>query len=76
MEDLENRKQEALRNGEPWEEEDKEFPVEEVKAFIATEEKLVVCLDTLGQDRAFSDDQRRFVLKTIQKYKHIWETEQ
>jgi len=76
LEDLENRKQEALRNGEPWEEEDKDFPVEEIKPFICSDEKLVVCLDTLGQDREFSDDQRRFVLNTILKYRSIWEGEQ
>jgi len=48
----------------------------EVGPFTSTEEKFVVCLDTLGQDRQFSDAERRFVLTTIQTYKKIWEAEQ
>jgi hypothetical protein len=32
-----------------------------------------VCLDTLGQDREFTDDQRRFVLETIKNFRAFWE---
>ncbi len=32
-----------------------------------------MCLDTLGQDREFTDDQRRFVLETIKNFRAIWE---
>ena len=48
MEELENRKQEALRNGEPFDEEEREFVLEEIKPFLSSEEKFVVCLDTMG----------------------------
>ena len=30
-------------------------------------------MDTLGQDRELTEDQRRFVLKTIAQFKQIWE---
>lgn len=32
-----------------------------------------MCLDTLGQDREFTEDQRRFVLRTVQEFIAIWE---
>lgn len=76
MEEYENRKGDALRSGDNFDEEMREFPIGEVGAFQSTEEKFVVCLDTLGQDRGFSDTERRFVLTTIQTYRKIWEAEQ
>eukprot|EP01022_Parablepharisma_sp_SALTPOND_P015998 TRINITY_DN2300_c0_g1_i1.p1 TRINITY_DN2300_c0_g1~~TRINITY_DN2300_c0_g1_i1.p1 ORF type:complete len:516 (+),score=106.09 TRINITY_DN2300_c0_g1_i1:2776-4323(+) len=33
----------------------------------------VICLDTLGQDREFTSEQKAFVLETIKKYKQMWE---
>jgi hypothetical protein len=33
-------------------------------------------LDTLGQDRGFTKDERRFILNTIAKFRDIWEAEQ
>lgn len=56
MEEFENRRQEAARTGELFDEEEKEFPMEEVSPFISTDEKFVVCLDTLGQDRELTAD--------------------
>lgn len=47
-----------------------------MKPFLSTEEKFVVCLDTMGQDREFTPEQRRFVLNTVDKYRKIWEAEQ
>ncbi len=35
--------------------------------------KFVVCLDTLGQDRTFTDEQRRFALETVKNFAAIWE---
>jgi hypothetical protein len=36
-----------------------------------------VCIDTLGQDRELTDDEKRFVLNTVKNYKMTWEkTEQ
>ena len=42
------RKETALANGEPFEEEEREWEVIDVKPFITQEEKWVVMLDTLG----------------------------
>lgn len=33
----------------------------------------VVCLDTLGQDKEFSKEQRKFVIETVKKFKLQWE---
>jgi hypothetical protein len=43
------------------------------KPFLTRRKSYVICLDTLGQDREFSDEQRRFVLNTIAKFRTIWE---
>ena len=37
------------------------------------EEKYVVCVDTLGQDRELSETQKRFILETIKRYRELWE---
>ena len=33
----------------------------------------MICIDTLGQDRELTDDQKRFVLETAQQFKLAWE---
>ena len=33
----------------------------------------MVCLDTMGQDREFTEEQRRFVLTVVQAFKNNWE---
>lgn len=35
--------------------------------------KFVICLDTMGQDRIFSDKERQFILETIHKFRCNWE---
>lgn len=35
--------------------------------------KFVVCLDTLGQDREFTEEQRVFALETVKNFAQIWE---
>jgi hypothetical protein len=51
---------------EPWED-------IQAKPFITSEQKFVICIDTLGQDRELSDEQKRFALKTAQDFKDAWE---
>lgn len=51
MEEYETKKGDAARSGDNFDDEKREFPMGEVGAFQSTEEKFVVCLDTLGQDR-------------------------
>jgi hypothetical protein len=33
----------------------------------------VVCLNTLGQDLEFSEDEKQFALKTVKMYKDTWD---
>ena len=42
-------------------------------SFTSTDEKYVVCLDTMGQDRELTDDEKRFALRTVERYIDIWE---
>lgn len=43
------------------------------KPYDTEQEQYVVCLDVLGQDREFTDDEKRFVLNTTKNFKDIWE---
>jgi hypothetical protein len=52
----------------------KEWPVVKAVSYQTTPLKFVVCLDTMGQDREFTVDQRRFVLETVLAFKKAWET--
>jgi len=33
----------------------------------------VVCLNTMGQDIKYTEDQKMFVLRTVQKFRDRWE---
>lgn len=37
------------------------------------DKKFVICLDTMGQDRVFSDKERAFILETIHRFRCNWE---
>ena len=69
-------REEKEKAGEPYEPEPKEWQKLEEKPFLTKKKRYVVCLDTLGQDREFTDDQRRFVLRTIQEFRAIWEAKE
>lgn len=64
---------EKARNGEPYEAEARHWDEILEKAFLAKKKRYVVCIDTIGQDRELSDDQRRFVLQTVKQFRLIWE---
>ncbi len=64
---------EKEKEGVPYEPEEKEFEQIEEKEFDIAEESFVVCLDTLGQDKELTDDDKRFVLRTVKAYKEQWE---
>lgn len=67
------REDAAKQAGEPFEKEEREWPVIEYADFISNEQKFVVCLDTMGQDRPLTDEQKRFVLTVVQKFRENWE---
>lgn len=81
-EDLEKDKQEyeekvledKEREGEEYKEpeEAKEWPEIKEQPYETQEIKYVICMDTMGQDRPFSDTQREFVLDNVQNYSDTW----
>ena len=72
-EDQEKIKEEKEKNGEFYVVEERQWPEVEEKPFLTKHRKYVVCLDTLGQDREFTEEQRRFVLETAKNFAAIWE---
>ena len=63
----------ALAQGLEFVPEDREWPVIELDPFQSYQEKYVVCIDTMGQDRELTVEQKRFALETVDKYIAIWE---
>ena len=53
--------------------EERTWPAIDEKSFLTKQRKYVVCLDTLGQDREFTDQQRRFALETVKNFATFWE---
>lgn len=72
-EDQQKAREDAERNGQPFEPENKVWENLVEKPYIVKKKSYVVCLDTLGQDREFSEDQRRFILDTVRKFIQLWE---
>ena len=65
--------EEKEKEGVPYEPEEKEWDKIEEKEFECVEESFVVCLDTMGQDSGIDDEQKRFVLSTVRRFKELWE---
>lgn len=62
--------------GEVYEEEEKVWDEINFAPYQCVDEKFVVCLDSLGQDREFSLDEKRFALQTVQTFISTWEKEE
>ena len=62
------KKQDAINAGNEnsFEPEEREWDVIDFAPFKTEEKKYVVCLDTMGQDREFTDEEKRFALRTVQ----------
>ena len=58
-------KQEAINNGQEFEPEVKEWEEIECAPYKTEDKKYVVCLDTMGQDREFTIEEKRFALNTV-----------
>ena len=74
-EDQNRIREEKERNGDVYEppEHPKEWEDIKEKPFDTTPDSFVVCLDTMGQDREFTETERRFALQTVMNFKEIWE---
>jgi hypothetical protein len=75
-EQLSARKEQAAANGETLEDEERTWEEIDYTPFKTNEEKFVICLDTLGQDRGFTDEEKRFALNTVKRFREIWEKEE
>ena len=51
------------------------FPNENIviNEFEKTEKKYILCLDTIGQDRIFSDEEKKFIFEVQRSIKENWE---
>jgi hypothetical protein len=45
----------------------------EIKPFKTEKQQLVCCLNTMGQDRKFTADEKLFALRTVQRFRDRWE---
>ena len=75
-EQLEAKVAAAQANNETLEEEEKVWESLEFAPFQTQEEKYVICFDTMGQDREFTDKEKMFVFNTMRKFKDLWELEE
>ena len=48
-----------------WEPEEREWEQVKMTPNLTQDEKYVVCLDTMGQDRELTDEQKEFALTTV-----------
>lgn len=66
-------KEEKEEAGEPFVPEEREWPEFEYSEFKTKKVQYVVGLNTLGQDRKFTEDEINFALKCIKDYQDAWE---
>lgn len=67
------RKEEAAKNEQEYEEEQKEWEEIKEKDYITQTVNYAVCLDTMGQDRQFQEDQVDLTLNAISYFTKSWE---
>lgn len=59
-----------------FEPEEREWPEIKLDEFRTVNQKYVICMDTMGQDRELTDEQKEFALTTIERFIEIWEQEE
>lgn len=67
------KKAEAEENGEEFAPEEKEFPEIKTADYKTQPVRYCVCLNTMGQDREFTEEQRLLALRTVQAFRDRWE---
>lgn len=70
QEELKVEKQEA---GDTYVPEKKVWPEYKYKDFKTKKVQYVVCLNTLGQDRCYSDEMKEQILEIVKNYRDTWE---
>jgi hypothetical protein len=69
----EDAREEAEAQGTEWNPEQKLWEEILPQPFKTQQVQFVVCLNTLGQDRVFTEEEKKFALRTVQQYRDIWE---
>jgi len=72
-EEQERTREEKEKLGELFEPEERQWDEIQPRPLETVKECFVVCLDTLGQDRELSPEERRFALQTVKSFREIWE---
>lgn len=74
FEKSEKERQEQLEaDGETFEPVVKEWEEIDYKPYLTKKVQFVACLNTMGQDRKFTEEERLFALRTVQSYRDRWE---
>ena len=60
-------------NNKDEQEELKEFEEILEKPYKFVEKQIVVALDTLGQDRVFTEQQKEYIINFVEFFKNQWE---
>lgn len=67
-------KEQAEQDGETFKaDHKKEWEKIEPKAYQTRKVQLVCCINTMGQDRKFTEQEKLFALRTVQRYRDRWE---
>jgi hypothetical protein len=65
---------EKIGAGEPFTPEVREWDEITLPSIVTEQRSFVMCLDTMGQDRQFSKEQKAFALKAVFRFRQHWET--
>lgn len=69
----EQKKVEAQAAGTLYVPEEKEWELIELAPIRNELKKFVVCIDSMGQDREFTPEQKRFILEAVLRFRKHWE---
>jgi len=75
--ELAKARAEAIEEGEeevPYEPEERDWTPYEYAPFQTQKVQFAVCLNTMGQDREFTEEERLYALSCVKHYRERWET--
>jgi hypothetical protein len=63
----------AEADGETFKADEKKWEPIQSKPYLTRKVQFVSCLNSMGQDRKFTEQEKLFALRTVQKYRDRWE---
>lgn len=72
-EKLEEERLEAENEGVEFKHEEKQWEDIKPQPFLTRKIQFVVCLNTMGQDREFTETEKKMALRTVRDYRDRWE---